>query len=426
LTSISKVSWSAVEKIGFRFVFIYFGLFVLFQNNGAYPFWYKIFSVPLKWEQKLIPWLGENIYGISEITYRANTGSGDTLFDYVTTLTIFIIALIGSAIWSLIDRKALNYKRLYYWLTVALRYYIGLMLISYGFSKVIQLQFAYPGPYRMLSEIGNTSPMGLAWTFLGFSKGYNMFMGIAELLAGLLLFRRTLTFGAILTLMTTLNVMAVNYFFDVPVKLVSTHLVLMTLFLLSRDLKKLVLFFFFHTKTALSVLKRPDYNKGISIVLNGIKALLVGYVLIYGFISAREAEKLYGSKSEKPILYGAYKVTGVTVNGDTLYNYKDYRLWKNIGVQWQGSLRIQRYSAPKTRYYGIEKDSLQDRFKLTSWGKPEETFYMNFKEIDSTSVHFEYLDENDTINVYTKKLTKKDFILSEREFNWISEFPYNR
>ena len=67
--------------------------------------------------------------------------------------------------------------------------------------------------------------MGLAWTFLGFSKGYNLFMGVAELMAGLLLFRRTVAIGAIITLMTTANVMAVNYFYDVPVKIVSTALV---------------------------------------------------------------------------------------------------------------------------------------------------------------------------------------------------------
>jgi hypothetical protein len=72
--------------------------------------------------------------------------------------------------------------------------------------------------------------MGLAWAFLGFSKGYILFMGLAEICAGLLLFRRTMTFGAIITLMTAMNVMAVNYFYDVPVKILSTHLVLMTLF----------------------------------------------------------------------------------------------------------------------------------------------------------------------------------------------------
>ncbi|WP_299115276.1 hypothetical protein [uncultured Winogradskyella sp.] len=425
MSSVKTKSWSILDKIGFRFIFIYFLLFIAFQNNSAYPFWYTIFSYPLQWMKKLVPWLGENVYGITEITFRENTGSGDTLFDYVTLLTIFLAAVIGAIIWSLIDRKRFDYKKLYYWLTVAVRYYIALMLIAYGLSKVIQLQFPYPGPYRMLSEIGNTSPMGLAWTFLGFSKGYNIFMGIAELLAVLLLFRRTLTFGLVITLMTTLNVMAVNYFYDVPVKMVSTHLVIMTLFLLSRDIKKLCLFFFTNIKTKLSVIERPVFNKGITIAIKSFKALIIGYALIYGFVNVLENEKLYGAKAEKPLLYGAYEITNITVNGDTLNDYRDNRLWKHIGVQWQGSLRIQRYSSPKTTYYGIEKDSLKDRFKLTSWSRDKETFYMNFKEVDSATVNFDYISEKDTINVYTKKMNKNSFTLSRKEFTWISEYPFN-
>ncbi|MGY0037489.1 hypothetical protein [Pedobacter sp. NJ-S-72] len=105
------------------------------------------------------------------------------------------------------------------------------MLIKYGMAKIIKLQFPFPSNYRMIQAYGDSSPMGLAWTFLGFSKGYNLFMGIAEVMGILLLFRRTLTIGAIIALMTTANVMAINYFYDVPVKILSTALVLMCIFI---------------------------------------------------------------------------------------------------------------------------------------------------------------------------------------------------
>lgn len=426
MTSTRSTNWSILKKISFRFFFIYFLLFIAFQNNSAYPFWDKIFHYPFEWTKQLIPWLGQHIYGISDVTFRENTGSGDTLFDYIVLLTIFSITTIGCLLWSVIDRKNNRYDKLYYWLTVGVRYYVALTFISYGLYKVIQLQFPYPGPYRMLSTFSETSPMGLAWTFLGFSKGYNMFMGIAELLAGLLLFRRTLTLGAFITLAIALNVMAVNYFYDVPVKIVSTHLVLMTLFLLSRDIKKLYLFFFTSIESKLSIIKMPNFNKGIKIALISFKVLVVGYAVIYGFISVLDAEKQYGLKAEKPLLYGAYEVTSVTVNGDTLTNYKDQRLWKNIGFQWQGSLRVQRYSSPKKSYYGLEKDSLSDRLKLTSWYNPDDVFYLNYKALDSVNFQYNYILESDTIQVATKKLQKEDFLLSKRGFNWISEYPFNQ
>ena len=425
MTSIEKKSWSISKKIGFRFAFAYLLLFICFVNNGTFPYWYKIFEYPYKGINLLLPWLSTNVYGVTEEVAFKFTGSGDTLYDYLTLLTIFLTSIIATVIWSLLDRKRSNYTKLYYWLTVGLRYYVGLMLVNYGLSKIIQLQFPSPGQYRMLSTIGDTSPMGLAWTFLGFSKGYNIFMGIAELMAGFLLFRRTMTFGAVVTLMATMNVMAVNYFFDVPVKIVSTHLVLITLFLLSKDIKRLILFFFTDVKTKLSVIKRPKMSKGVNIAMNSVKAIIIGYVFIFGFMDALDAEKLYGSKAPKPLLYGTYEVTNFVINGDTITNYKNDKLWRHIAIQREGSLQIRKFVGGPL-YYGVEKDSLEDKLKFTSWRDKDQVFDFYYKEIDTTGLDFNFIFKNDTITGTTRKLNKKDFRLPSRGFHWISENPYNR
>ena len=105
----SDIKWSSLEKIGFRFISIYFLLIVLFQNNGAFPFWYKIFKIPQGWLNKLIPWLGANVYGVPyEISIKL-TGSGDTTFDYLVILTAFLVAIITAILWSILDRKRNNY-----------------------------------------------------------------------------------------------------------------------------------------------------------------------------------------------------------------------------------------------------------------------------------------------------------------------------
>ena len=423
---IETVQWSNPKKIGFRFLFIYISVFIVIVNNGAYPFWYYVMEWPNKWLQMFIPWVGKNILNLSDDITVFTNGSGDTTYDYVIQLCILTIAVFCTLIWTLLDRKWKNYSKLYYWLTTGVRYYIALMLISYGMYKVIQLQFSPADVYRLEQMYGDSSPMGLAWTFLGLSKGYNMFMGIAELAAGLLLFRRTVTVGAIITLMTTANVMAVNYFYDVPVKIVSTHLVLLTLFLLSKDIKKLIKLFFKGESISLTKIQRPDFKPSwINKVLLGFKVLILGNIL-YGVTDFLDMEKQFGLKAPKPNMYGLYNVTDFVINGDTITNYKDERLWRSIAVQREGSLRISKFDGKRSTYYGVEKDSLKDVLKLKSWSDEDIKFDLNYKKIDSLQFEFNTIIDSDTIYVKTKRKTVKDFLLRSREFRWISEYPFNR
>ncbi|GAA4962060.1 hypothetical protein [Algibacter aquimarinus] len=417
--------WSKIGRIGFRFSFIYFLLIIIFENNGAYPFFELLAEKPVELSQNFITWFGESVL---KVPYKISTGpngSGDTTYDYLVVFIVFIVALIGTLIWTLLDRKRTNYDKLYYWLTTAIRYYVGLMLISYGLVKVIQLQFPEPNFYRLLEPYGDSSPMGLAWTFLGFSEGYNMFMGIAEVLAGLLLFRRTLTLGAVITLMTTMNVMAVNYFFDVPVKILSTHLVIMTLFLLWRDIKKVILFLLTNKAvTNVVPIKRPSLKKGFNISLNIIKVLILSYALGYGFYNAKQSQKSYGSKASKPKLYGVYEVTNYVINGDTITNYKSDKLWKNIRFERVGRVQIEKMNK-ENLYYKVEEDSITNKITFSPSGNTSEAFDFNYTTTEKT-LEFSFIHKNDTISGQTKRLGKEDFLLTNRGFHWISEYPYNR
>jgi len=177
-------------------------------------------------------------------------------------LLIAVVAVVASIIWSAVNRKPRSLNRLFYWLCVIIRFYVAATMITYGLVKVIKLQFPFPSLDRLLNTYGNSSPMGLAWTFMGYSKAYNYFTGCAELLGGiLLLFRRTTTLGALIALMVSANIMAINYCFDVPVKILSTALVLMTLFLLGRDFKRLWNFFILNQVAPPANLSKPVFKK---------------------------------------------------------------------------------------------------------------------------------------------------------------------
>ncbi|NQX86163.1 MAG: hypothetical protein HRT67_09715 [Flavobacteriaceae bacterium] len=55
----SKVHWSALERIGFRFSFIYFTLFIILKNNGTYPSWQWMMQKPTVWYKasKVFKWV---------------------------------------------------------------------------------------------------------------------------------------------------------------------------------------------------------------------------------------------------------------------------------------------------------------------------------------------------------------------------------
>lgn len=54
-------------------------------------------------------------------------------------------------------------------------------MLIHGFAKVFEGQFPFP-PLDALNETyANSSPMGLLWRFMGFSKSYSVFAGIGEL-----------------------------------------------------------------------------------------------------------------------------------------------------------------------------------------------------------------------------------------------------
>ena len=123
---------------------------------------------------------------------------------------------------------------------ILVRFFLCEMLLGYGFAKVFPLQFAQPSSARLAQQLGDMSPMGLLWTFMGFSTSYQIFTGAIEVLAGLLLTtRRTTLLGAFVTIASMTHIFALNMCFDVPVKLYSFNYLLMAIFLVAPDLPRL-------------------------------------------------------------------------------------------------------------------------------------------------------------------------------------------
>ena len=184
----------------------------------------------------VVRWFGHHVLGVASALPKEYPGGGDTPFQWVRALFLLVIAAVGAAIWSALDRKRLRHPLALDFPRTFLRYGLAFTMLLYGIQKVFPIQFAPLTLFRLLEPYGDSSPMGLLWTFMGFSRLYAIFAGSVEVVgAVLLLWRRTTVLGSLLLAGATTNVLLLNLSYDVPVKLYSAHLLVMALFLAAPD-----------------------------------------------------------------------------------------------------------------------------------------------------------------------------------------------
>jgi hypothetical protein len=327
---------------------------------------------------------------------------------------------IGMLIWSVADRDRKNYNKLFYWLCVIVRYYVAITMVVYGGLKLVKLQFPAPSLGRMMEPVGQMSPMGLAWTYMGYSTGFNYVTGLAELSVGLLLFfRRTTTLGAIIGVFVIGNVMAVNYCFDVPVKLMSTTLVLMCVFLMFRDFKRLRDFFLLNKTAAPSNLSPHRFKaKWKNITLLVIKYALIVYVLCANVVMAF----YWGSPDDakKPPFYGVYKVESFIKGKDTLPPLMtDTIRWKKLVIDDNANVQLM---GDSTTGYMFTPDTIHHHFVIS-----RHKYILRYTIFKPDTIMLQGTWKTDSVQIkLVKQPLSGTFPLMSRGFHWIMEQGYNR
>jgi hypothetical protein len=214
--------WHPFTRTAFRFAFVYLLLYNLPFPFTAFPYVAKV----AEWYGLLWTWLVPRVARavLNREVPTVFNGSGDRAYDYLLVACFLLISLIIAVIWTVFDRKRLSYPTLNRWLNLYVRFALGSTMIGYGAFKVISSQFGPPTLDRLMQTYGESSPMGLLWTFMGASEPYTMFVGFAEMISGILLFpRKTTTLGALMSVGVLSNVVALNFSYDVPVKRTSAR-----------------------------------------------------------------------------------------------------------------------------------------------------------------------------------------------------------
>ena len=344
MDSKTEEKWGVGKKILFRFGCLYILLFTLPQPYGVIPGISFIAEYYVSLWNSLGVWFGSSVLSIERTINIDFSGSGDRLIDYIHLLIYLLLAVFGTFVWSFLDRHRENYNNLSYWIRFHLRYYLFAILFFYGIAKVIKTQFSFPGIWRLLQPIGEVSPMGLAWTFMGFSQSYTVFAGLMEVVAALLfLFRKTTTLGALVSFGVMTNVMMMNFSYDIPVKILSTHLVLFSLFLLIPDWKRLMNTFLLNRTTKPLQFRNIFRGKSHRYPVYGIKILFVGYVVISSTLNVWQRYQQVGPNRERPHLYGLWEVESFIKNGSNVPPLiTDNQRWQYLIMEYPGRANIVR------------------------------------------------------------------------------------
>lgn len=413
-----------IRRAGFRFILAYLVIYSFPFPIGLIPGTSFLSDAYNKMLNALVPWVGLHVLHAA-VTVIQETGSGDRTFDYVQNFGVLVLAALAALIWTVAVPHAAGGGP-YRAVRVYVRYVLGFTLISYGMYKIIQTQFPFPRPGRLVEPFGESSPMGLLWTFMGYSKPYNFFAGLAEAGGGFLLFfRPTTTLGGLIVFGVMLNVVMLNFCYDVPVKIYSMNLLAMAAFLVAPDLRRLVNVLLLNRPTAAADMAPPFRNRRLRVGAWVVKALLIGIVVFSTARQVLNAEKQYGGKAPKPALYGIYDVEEFVRNGQALPPLTtDGARWRRV-IFSSGSVSVKTMT-DEARVYRADIDPARKTLALYDPNDKNKKSMLAYARTDPDHLTIEGPLDQQPVSVRLRRVDESKFLLVNRGFHWISEFPFNR
>ena len=415
-----------VKRFLLRFTFVYLLLYSL-------PFLLGVLLKPVgKAYESLwisfVPWIGKQAFQLDIAVHE--TGSGDTAYDFMRLLCILVLAVVAGLAWTFLDRKRSNDARIDEWLRVCVRFSLATAMIVYGAHKVFSAQFGTPGLDRLLTTFGNASPMGLLWTFMGFSRVYTLFAGLAELVGGILLVsRRTTLLGALISIGVLVNVVVLNFCYDVPVKQFSAHLLAMAVLLALPDLRRLANFLLFNRKVEPAEIRPLFQRARLNRAALVLRTVFIAGVSIYWLYSAYKIDvEMSGYASTTPF-YGIWEVEEYAVNGQVRPPLiTDASRWRWLVFEYPGYLSVHTMRQERPHYYEFQLDSNRKRLVLINAKAkdPKSRSVLSYQQPGPELLTVAGAIDGQKITARLHRVDESKFQLFSRGFHWISEWPFNR
>lgn len=191
-------------------------------------------------------------------------------------------------------------------------YFVAFTLLRYGFMKIFKQQFYMPEPNILATRFGSLDKDILYWSTMGTSYVYSMFLGLTEVVcAALILIKKTRKVGLYIAIGICLNIVFVNFGFNISVKLLSCLLLLMTAFSLSQ----------IHQPVLASSPNKP-----------WLKAIIMLFFLFESTWPSIAISNLNDDKAKRPYLHGAYHDLNPTADAPVkIFIHRDlYFITENI------------------------------------------------------------------------------------------------
>lgn len=378
---------------------------------------------------RVATWVGVHWLHIS-VPPIVNHASGDQVADWIQFGLCLTVCFLAGAFWAGFHRAAGNDPRLAETSRIVLRYFLGFFLLRYGMSKVLHLQMPRPDSSRLLETYGESSPMGLLWTFIGQSASYSAYTGGLEVIAGLLLFfRRTNQLGALLGSAIMFNVVILNLCYDVPVKLFSATLFVFSTALAAPTIRRLWQLLVLHRTTAPVGFSFPvagPPSRWVLRVYAAAKFAMIAWIIWIGPVSMTRG--WIRGRPASSSLDGIYRVTDFMAGGERVPPLAtDSRRWNWVGIDDGRTLFVATMNGSKQVYILQRKPG--DKLVLRAPWRPGAsrkpittlsytlaggmlTLSGNYPDCGPVIVHLRRDDDARA--------------LMTRGFHWISQFPFGR
>ncbi|MET8800445.1 DoxX family protein [Nocardia sp. NPDC004568] len=345
------VRWSWPARVAFRFGVVYTAIFCVLIGQVVYvfagftheflpdtaPTW------PLLAVEPVLKWVGQTVFGI-DVQFHRDSGSGDQAIIWLMVFTALVVAVVAAVLWSVLDRRRLAYPRAGTWFLTILRWCVAGQMLFYGVAKAVPTQMPPPPFSALIQPYGELSPMAVLWLQVGSAPVYQILLGVAELVGGLLLLvPRTATLGAMLSVVSMAQVFVLNMTFDVPVKILSFHLLVFSLVLLVPQARRFADFFLL-ARRADPAVQPPLFTSRRAARTAGIVQAALGIWLIVGISTAGwSAWQEFGGGAPKPELYGLWEVTGFRIDGRPVPPLlTDPDRWQRLVIETEGAVSWQR------------------------------------------------------------------------------------
>ncbi len=413
----------------FRLAAVYFSLYVLTTQMLGSLLPLPAGNMPelgaLPPVRTIVAWTAAHIFRVTSPLVVTGSGSGDKTFDWVHAFCVLVISILITALWSILDRLRTDDARLDTWFRLFARFALGTTMVSYGMVKAIPMQMPSPGLARLVEPYGFFSPMGVLWAAVGASRAYEIVIGVAELTGGVLLFiPQTAPLGALICLFDTIQIFILNMTYDVPVKLFSFHLIVLSLLLLAPQIPQL-----FHvlvpgsfgkpsTDSPVAPSPRPRLLVGAQIVF-GI------YIVAINLYGARQAWGQYGGGAPKSPLYGIWTVDQMSIDGQVRSPLiTDYDRWRRVIFDRPGAVAFQRMNDTVV-FYGVAVDMSAGSITPTQpaevWKNP-----LRFQRAAPDRLTLDGEMNHHRLHMELRLLDRNSFLLVTRGFHWVQEYPFNR